>query len=223
MRPHLIYSLLVFSILSSASVFSAPQKAQAQALAMSATGVQPLAVGAQIRDAVVRDLEGRERKLLEVLNGKPAVLIFYRGGWCPYCNLQLGKLQKVEKSLQDLGFEIFALSPDKPENLKQSIAKHSLTYTLLSDSQVHAGRAFGIAYGVSPTLNQSLLAEGINIEEASGESHRILVVPSAFLVDSTGVIRFMYSNADYTVRVDENTLLLEAQKLRELQSIASKE
>ncbi len=217
MRPALIYTFLSLSL-----VFFAPKFLNAEQLAMSATEVMPLQVGDRIADAVVRDLDGKEKNLLQVLGGKPAVLIFYRGGWCPYCNLQLGKLQKIERALQELGYEIYAMSPDKPENLKQSVAKHALTYQLLSDSQVAAARAFGVAYQVSSALNASLLAEGINLQEASGETHQTLVVPSAFVVDPNGVIRFMYSNADYTVRVDENTLLMEAQKANEMPTIASK-
>ncbi len=205
---------LIYTILTLGLFFLCPLSSQAaDGIADSAESVKPRQVGEVVPKASVRNLDGKDQALGKLLNGKPAVIIFYRGGWCPYCNLQLGKLQKVEKNLKAYGFDIIAISPDKPANLKESVAQHSLSYQLVSDSKVEAAKAFGVAYRVDEELGKELLVNGVNLEEASGENHGALVVPSAFLVDEKGVIRFQYSNVDYKVRVDEDQLLREAKKV----------
>jgi peroxiredoxin len=77
---------------------------------------------------------------------KPTVVLFYRGGWCPYCNTQLSDLRLVEAKLRESGFEIVFLSTDRPKLLYSSLKATDIHYTLLSDSQLQAARAFHIAY-----------------------------------------------------------------------------
>ena len=73
-------------------------------------------------------------------------MIVYRGGWCPYCNLHLAALRKVEQPLKEMGFQIIAISPDKPEELMKTDEKHTLGYTLLSDSSATAIKALGLLF-----------------------------------------------------------------------------
>ncbi len=121
--------------------------------------------------------------------------------------MQLGKLHEIEPRLVELGYRLIAISTDRPEKLRESIQKHDLSYTLLSDSTARAARAFRIAYRVEDATYERLQGFGIDLEEASGEAHHLLPVPSVFLVGRDGIIRFVYSNPDYTVRIAPEALL----------------
>jgi peroxiredoxin len=172
---------------------------------------QPLGVGAQVPDGPVRDLAGGTTTFHAALAGRPSVVIFYRGGWCPYCNLQMGQLISLEPRLQALGYQILAISPDKPEKMRESIERHKLNYTLLSDSRLDLARKFGLAYRISRLVRLSLALHGIDPEGYSGETHHWLPVPAAYVVDPSGKVRFAYFNPDYTVRVDPEKLYQAAQ------------
>jgi len=104
---------------------------------------------------------------------------------------------------------VVAVSPDRPERLEQSLEVKGLGFALYSDSDLSAARQFGIVYQLDDALVEKYAGYGIDLEDASGLSHRQLPVPSVFLVDPTGTILWVYSNADYTIRPD-NTELLEA-------------
>lgn len=174
----------------------------------SAEDIQPLVVGDSVPTTLVLTrAEGEAFDLNQAIEDKPSILIFYRGGWCPYCNTQLGQIQIIEGQLRAMGYQILAISPDKPENLAASLDKNQLTYTLLSDHSMDAARAFGIAFRVDSATLEKYTQYGIDLEEASGETHHLLPVPSVFVVDSSGSIQFSYSNPDYKVRIDPRDLV----------------
>ena len=127
--------------------------------------------------------------------------------------MQLGKLQKIEQELKALGFAIVAVSPDRPEKLQATVQKKALTYTLLSDARMQASRAYGIAFRVDDRTRGRYQKFGIDLEDASGETHHLLPVPSVFLIDGKGVIRFVYSNPDYKVRVPTDEVLAAARRI----------
>lgn len=180
-----------------------------------AEDVKPLEVGASIPAVTVRSVSGQEVSLQSAVAGKPTLLIFYRGGWCPYCNTQLGSLSEIESELSSLGVQILALSPDKSEKLSTSLEKNKLSYTLLSDSKASAMEAFGIAFKVEDSLVEKYKTEyKIDIEADSGETHHLLPVPAAFLFGTDGKLKYRYFNADYKVRVSSKELLEEARKLK---------
>jgi peroxiredoxin len=126
----------------------------------------------------------------------------------------LGQLQEVQQQLIDLGYQLIFISPDRPEKINELEAKGKFDYTLLSDSKLEAAASFGIAF----TLDDGMLAQykkyGIDLEEASGESHHGLPVPSIWIVDREGTIRFSYVNPDYRVRPHPDIVLAAAKSLR---------
>ena len=146
---------------------------------------------------------------------KPQVLIFYRGGWCPYCNTQLADLHEVEPQLRKSGFDVLFLSTDKPELLYSSLKEQNkrLPYTLLSDNELQAAEAFHIAYHVDAATYAQELQYGVNLEKTTGTTLHELPVPSVFIIDKSGTIRFVYSNPDYTVRLKAPDLWVAAQPL----------
>jgi peroxiredoxin len=176
--------------------------------------IHPLINGLNIPSTKVKNVDGIEVDLVTELKGQNTVLVFYRGGWCPYCNLQLQGLRKIEKKLKKLGWKVVGISPDSASSMKESIKNHNLKYTLYSDSSVNAAINFGLAYKVSDATNDKLLGYNINIEKASGETHRILPVPGVYLINSKGKIVFNYINPNYKVRLKESVILQAAKELK---------
>jgi peroxiredoxin len=108
-----------------------------------------------------------------------------------------------------LGFPVIAISADRPERLKGSLKKSDLGYRVYSDSTLTAARAFGIVFQLSDDDVRMYAGYGIDLEKESGQDHHQLPVPSVFLVEAGGVIRWVYSNPDYEIR-PENAAILEA-------------
>jgi len=104
---------------------------------------------------------------------------------------------------------VIAISPDRPAKLVESRKAKSIGYALYSDSDLNAARAFGIAFQLDATTRKKYEGYGFDLEDAAGRGHGWLPVPSVFLVDGGGTIRWVYSNPDYKVR-PENEMLLEA-------------
>jgi peroxiredoxin len=180
---------------------------QSEYVASKAEDIKPLAPGDIIGSISLQDTAGDKFNLNEAIKQQPAVIIFYRGGWCPYCNVHLGQLKTVEPKLQELGFQILAISPDRPAKLAESIDKQQLTYKLLSDSEMTAAKALGIAFRVNDETLKKYDEYGIDLEDASGQNHHLLPVPSVFIIGSDGVIDFSYTNPDYKVRLAPEDLL----------------
>ena len=109
--------------------------------------------------------------------------------------------------MQQLGYLVVAVSPDRPELLAAASEGKSLKYSLLSDSKMDAARAFGLAYRVDDELYKKYLNIGINLEKASGLTHHELPVPAVFVIDKKGTIQFSYINPNYRVRLKPEILL----------------
>ena len=166
-------------------------------------------------DVKLTTLQGKPTTLKSQVGGKPAILIFYRGGWCPFCNLQLSELRTMQKQVEALGYRVIAISPEVPTELKATMTKDKLDYTLLSDSKADALRAFGIGYRLDDTTYTKYKGFGLDLEKRSGETHHALPVPSVFIVDGDGVLQFSYSHPDYRVRVPGSVVLEAAKAIAE--------
>ena len=176
----------------------------------SADQVQPLLVGMKAPDFTVRDVENRVFQFNAQAIDKPIVLSFFRGGWCPYCNLHLSEMRLAEKQLKDMGFNIWFISIDKPELLLESLDDPDIGYTIFSDSSLDATRAFGLAFKVDDEMNKRLLSFNIDLEKASGETHHVLPAPATYIIGTDGIINFAYINPNYTVRLHPDVLLAAA-------------
>jgi len=176
----------------------------------SADQVQPLLVGMQAPAFTVRDVNNGMFMYEPGTQPKPIVLTFFRGGWCPYCNLHLSELRLAEKQLLDMGFGIWFISIDKPELLLESLDDPDIGYTIYSDSSLSATRAYGLAFRVDDEMNERYLNHDIDLEKASGETHHVLPAPATYIIGTDGVINFAYINTDYKVRLHPDVLLAAA-------------
>ncbi len=173
--------------------------------------INPLMIGQPIPDTVLKTVDGKAFRLTDAAKEQQLALIYYRGGWCPYCNVHLNQLQAIEPKIRALGYRIIAVSADQPSRVQQSLDKSPLTYTLLSDATMQTAEAFGIAFKVDKPTLQKLNSYDIDLEEASGQKHHMLPVPAVFLIGTDGIIDFVYANPDYKVRLDPNVLLAAAE------------
>ena len=194
-------------LLSFALVIAFSTLAEAQSYAKNAEQVTPALIGTTIPEANVKTVDGKTVAIKDVVSQKPTVLIFYRGSWCPYCNKHLAELQKAEQQLVDMGYQILAVSPDRPKFLKNSVAKHDLDYTLLSDSPMSLTKAFGLAFKVDDSTVERYKQNGIDLEKNSGYDHHLLPVPAVYLINPDGLITFQYVNPDYKTRIKSEVLL----------------
>ncbi len=179
MKP--INTLLSFVLLTVSSAILSANTAQE---------ISPLLIGATVPSAKVATQQGDQTDIRNVLEGKSSVVIFYRGSWCPYCNTQLSELASIENDLKAKGYQIIAISPDKPESLDITDAKHNLGYQLISDSEHKAMDAFGVSF--------------------ENKRRGKLPVPSVFLVTPDLEISFQYVNPNYKFRISPELLLAAA-------------
>ena len=167
----------------------------------SALDIAPLLIGEKIPEFTLKTVENADVNLLELLKKKKTVLVFYRGGWCPYCNLHLQSLAGAEKQIIDLGYQIIAISPDSPENLKITEEKDKVKYTLLSDSKGELIKAVGIAYQAPENYK-----DVINVH-SNGINTNLLPVPSVFVVNLQADILFEYLSPDIKQRITTELLV----------------
>lgn len=203
----LVLSAVVITILLLSYAVAKNQDCPRRRVYTSADDICPVLVGTKIPAVSLQDIDGNTVDLQKIITESPTVLVFYRGGWCPFCNTQLGQLQQIEGDVLKAGFRIIAISPDRPAELRKSINKQKLNYTLLSDSTADAIKAFGIAFRVDEATLTKYKGYGVDLEKSSGHNHHILPVPAVFVVNTEGVINFAYANPDYKTRLDPALLL----------------
>ena len=168
----------------------------------------PLKEGDSIPDVTLRTQADQEVSLRKLVARKPTVLVFYRGGWCPFCTRHLGDLAGIEQDLEKAGAQLLAISMDQPAKLRETPNRDQLGYRLLSDSDALAAKAFGIAFQVEDALVKKYKESyQIDLEAASGQTHHILPHPAVFVADTKGTIRFAHVNSDYKVRLEPAKIL----------------
>ena len=173
--------------------------------------IQPLKVGDNAPYFSVRDINGDTVEFDPKALERPAILITFRGGWCPYCNLHLSELRHVLPELEASDIDVLFLSGDRPEQLVASLRPETqtdveeLNYTLLSDADATAAIALGIAFRATAT-GDKLRSLGRDIEGSSIDRHGVLPVPAVFAIAEDGRIAFAYTNPDHRVRLSAEEL-----------------
>ena len=188
-------------------------------LPSKAEDISPLQAGDRAPAFTVRTVEGNPYHFDPDNLERPTILISFRGGWCPYCNMHLSELRHVIPELKEKGFDVLFLSNDRPELLYESLKKETqeaidgLDYVILSDADIDAALAFGTAFEVSDGLIQGRHDKGQDIKDSSISKYRALAVPAVFVIDRSGEISFVYANPNYKVRLSAEALKEAADKL----------
>ena len=172
-------------------------------IAPNAEAVQPVQVGQQAPQFTVQQVDGSDYDFNPMQRQRPALIITFRGGWCPFCNMQLQELRHVVPELKASGYEVLFLSSDRPEILYSSLKDENqqLDYTILSDADMQAASALGIAFKIPAADIERMATAGLDLEATTGNALHALPVPAVFIVDAGGIVRFAYVNPDYRVRL----------------------
>jgi peroxiredoxin len=155
------------------------------------------------------DTFGNEVSLEALLSKGPVVISFYRGEWCPFCNLELRALEEALPKIKELGATLIAISPEKPDHGIVATEKNKLTFPVLNDFSNKVARQFGIVFQIGQDLKQfSKNVFNNDIAFRNGEDSYELPVPATYVVDTTGIIRFAHVDVDYMLgRAEPETVV----------------
>ncbi|MBF8188062.1 AhpC/TSA family protein [Nonomuraea sp. K274] len=177
---------------------------------LAATGV-PAGVaqpGAQLQDAGLLDAHGQSTTLRGALAGKPAVIVFYRGAWCPYCNLALRTYQaELVEPLNDRGAALVAISPQTPDGSLTMQQTNELTFTVLSDAGNTIAGQLGILTEPTEQAKASQAALGLDVAATNADGTAVIPMPTTVIVDASGKIRWIDVHPDYVTRSEPAQIL----------------
>jgi len=149
----------------------------------------------------VRDASGDPVALADVFAAQPTALVVYRGGWCPFCNKHFQELSQVADDLKNAGYQLVAISADRPEAVAKAEAKADHGFRLLSDADLDAAKAFGLAFRLDDTTVERYKGYGIPLEDMKGEPRYALPVPAFYLIDENAEVQYAFYDPDYKVRI----------------------
>lgn len=203
------YLIALGAMLFSVKLFAAT------AIAPSPEQVTPLLNGLTIPAVSLTTADNKAVALTELVQQKPSILVFYRGGWCPYCNAQLTALRDIEPQLNKLGYQLIAITPDSVASINKSLQDtggNKLNYTLLSDSNFAASSAFGLAYYLDDKTAAAYKGKlGSLITTEAGTEKVVLPVPAVYIVNTAGEAVFSYVHINYKTRLHSELLLKAAE------------
>ena len=164
--------------------------------------------GSRLPDGELLDVAGEPATLAETLGGKPAVIVFYRGGWCPYCNIALRTYQaQLVPALAERGISLIAISPQTPDGSLSTKESKELTYTVLSDPGNQIAGQLGILTAPSDGTRAAQLQLGLDLTQVNADGTTALPMPTVVIADADGVIRWIDVHLDYTTRTEPGQVL----------------
>ena len=167
---------------------------------------------------VLPDAQGKPFDLAALLASGPVIVTFYRGGWCPYCNLELKAYQDVLPQIIAAGASLVAISPEKPDDSLSTTEKNALTFPVLSDVGQQVGRAFGLVYAFTDELRAAYDGFKLDIpSKNSAPGEWSLPLSATYVIGSDGLILFADTGVDYRRRSDPLDVLRVMER-RELQN-----
>ena len=164
--------------------------------------------GSRLPDGELLDVAGEPATLAETLGGKPAVVVFYRGGWCPYCNIALRTYQaQLVPALAERGISLIAISPQTPDGSLSTKESKELTFTVLSDPGNQIAGQLGILTAPSDGTRAAQLQLGLDLTQVNADGTTALPMPAVVIADADGVIRWIDVHLDYTTRTEPGQVL----------------
>ncbi|MFI6517815.1 peroxiredoxin-like family protein [Spirillospora sp. NPDC050679] len=175
--------------------------------AESGQAERALTVGDRAPSFTLPAATGQAVVLEELLARGPVVLIFYRGAWCPYCNIALRSLQRHHKDITARGARLVAVSPQIPDESLSLAEKHDLAFDVLSDQGCDTAKQYGLAFDLPDDLAAVYQRLGIDLHRANAGNARTLPLPATYVIDRHGTIRWAFVTTDYTTRAEPADIL----------------
>ena len=175
------------------------ERARLKADGVPADVIKP---GTTVSDATLIDPFGADTTLYRAIPaGQAAVIVFYRGAWCPFCNIALRTYQDVLlPELQSRGVALLAVSPQKPDGSLTMKQKHDLTFSVLSDPGLKLAEQIGVVMYLSDSTRQAIIDAGLNFAATNVDGSPALPMPTVLILDADRVVRWIKVNPDWTDR-----------------------
>jgi len=164
-------------------------------------------VGDTLPDATLTDATGKSVTLSSLLANGPLIINFYRGGWCPYCNLELKAYQDLLPEITAAGATLVAISPEKPDNSLSTAEKNALTFPVLSDTGNAFAKSLGLVFELTGDLKSLYEGFGLDLPNANAESGWTLPIPAVYAISADGKILFADVDLDYRRRAEPSQAL----------------
>ncbi|MDA2919441.1 AhpC/TSA family protein [Desulfobacterota bacterium AH_259_B03_O07] len=172
-----------------------------------------LKVGDKVPDFNLPNAVGEEVRLKELLDKGPVILNFYRGGWCPYCNLELNAYQKRLPEINELGASLVAISPQTPDNSLSTAEKNELKFQVLSDVGNKVANQFGLVFKVPSELQEIYNNFGITLPKFNGDESWELPMPGTYVIDKDGTVSYAFADPDYTKRAEPDEVIAKLEEI----------
>ena len=185
--------------------------AQAKAFQQGSDAIQ---LGAQAPRFELPNQQGKSVSLDDLLTKGPVVVTFYRGSWCPYCNLQLKALQAKLGEIHDLGAELVAISPQVPDGSLSKDEISAMDFIVLSDQDAKVAALFGVAWEVPEfVLEHMKVDRKLDIETINNGNTNIMPIPATFVLNRDGAVKWRFVDVDYRTRSEPADIIEALQKL----------
>jgi peroxiredoxin len=173
-----------------------------------ATPEPGLKVGMSASDFQLSNAFGKEVKLSERLEGGPVVLVFYRGAWCPFCNIELNALQSSLTYFSKYNASLIAVTPQRPDKSKEQLDKSKYTFEILSDLDDSVMKAYNLYFEVPQELHELYKNRfSFDITAYNGKDRLGLPIPGTFVIDQNGIIQASYAKTDYKKRMEPEDII----------------
>ncbi|MBW7883858.1 MAG: AhpC/TSA family protein [Caldilineaceae bacterium] len=182
-------------------------------LATSGILEQSLKAGESAPDFTLPNATGGEVHLADLLARGPVVLTFYRGEWCPWCNLTLRAYQAALPEFQRYGAQLVAISPQTPDNSLASATNKELTYPVLSDAGNSVARQYRLVYKFSDELKEATLKLGVDLQQFNGDDRWELPLAGTFVIGQDGKVKNAFVDASFMKRMEPSAILETLQQL----------
>ncbi|MBO1360486.1 AhpC/TSA family protein [Acetobacter sacchari] len=188
------------------SVIATMHRATAELIASNAAGLA-LKAADKAPAFILNDPDDRPISSVSLLTNGPLVLSFYRGVWCPYCNMELQALQESLASFQDLGASVVAISPQNSVNSRKSVRQNALDFPILSDAHNDVAAAFGLRFALPDYLVALYKSLKNDLPNFNGDNSWTLPMPARYVIGQDGTILYAEVNPDYTRRPEPSDML----------------
>jgi len=169
--------------------------------------------GDKLKDFQLTNHLGKRLRLAELREKGPVVITFYRGGWCPYCNLELRAYQESLKDIKAAGATLVAITPELPDASLTTLEKHDLKFEVLSDVNSDYAREIGLIFTLPEEIRSIYDSFGIEVEKHNGKGQFDFPLAATFIVNVDGTITSSFVDADYTLRKDPSEVVQELKSI----------
>jgi len=163
--------------------------------------------GDTLPDITLQNAVGKTVSIQDILKEHKVIIAYYRGNWCPYCNLQLRALQQAIPDFEAKGAKLVAIGPETPDNSLTTKEKHELTFEVLSDIDMKVAHSLNLVYKLPSDLQELYKKFGIDLDANQGNENQELPIAATYVVEQDGTISYHFLEEDYKLRADPQEIL----------------